>query len=882
MLAVAGAVSGQTGLQDAAANGFGGNVWPSAVTWTDEGGGEDTVIRFREPAPEEYDEVLITVAVPRIGSIELPAIIFGNKVYLPVNELFDFLKIKSTQSADIDSVFGYFIHPDHKYLIDKVRGEIVFKGTAFPLAGDAVISTFSTLYLKTEYFGKVFGLDCQFDFRSLSIVIQTRHELPAIREMQQEQMRRNLHQLKGDRKADTIIRRRYPVFSIGMADWSVISTQQNRTSHDTRAELNIGASIFGGEANVLLNYKSNLDLKDTRQYYRWRYVNNDNKAIRQITAGKIFPQLTSLLYGPVTGIQVTNAPTTYRRSFGTYTLSNRTEPDWMVELYVNNVLVNYVKADASGFFTFEVPMVYGNSSIRLKFYGPFGEERTREEQIIIPFNFLPKNQFQYTATAGVVDDAAKSKFSRIQMNYGLSRRLTIGGGTEYLSTVLSGTTMPFVNASMRVAPGVMLSAEHMDGVRTRAVLNYRFFSAMQLDLNYTHYAKDQTAIKFSFTEERKAVLSFPIRSKKFNAFSRMTFSQLASQSHKYTTGEVLFSAVMKGVSSNLTTSAIIADPSNPYIYSNLSLTFRLPTGIRITPQAQFEYSLHNFSLLKLEVEKNVRNRGFLNVSYETNLQTKLSFVNVGFRFSLNFTQAAVSVRQGKNSTAVTQSARGSLIMDTRGRSIQASNQASVGKGGIVLSPFLDLNCNGVKDANERRLPRLKFRINGGSVRPNQKDSTVYIYNLEAYQHYFIEIDESGFDNVAWRIRHKTLDVVVDPNSLKMVEIPVAVGGEVSGTVELNSNGSTKGLGRVIVNVLNSEKKIVGNVMTEADGYFSLMGLAPGKYTAQLDVAQVGKLGYTALPAEREFAIEVTEDGGIADGIDFTLVDPVIKGVSKRK
>src|SRR5665811_2592471 len=101
----------------------------------------------------------------------------------------------------------------------------------------------------------------------------------------------------------------------------------------------------------------------------------------------------------------TSAPTTFRRSFGSYTLTDKTEPGWIVELYVNNVLVDYVKADASGFFTFEVPIVYGNTQVKLRYYGPWGEERTREQNIIIPYNFLPHKEFEYTVSAGVVEDS---------------------------------------------------------------------------------------------------------------------------------------------------------------------------------------------------------------------------------------------------------------------------------------------------------------------------------------------------------------------------------------------------------------------------------------------------------------------------------------------
>jgi hypothetical protein len=134
--------------------------------------------------------------------------------------------------------------------------------------------------------------------------------------------------------------------------------------------------IAGGETDVFLNYYNDHPFKLKDQYYFWRYINNEHSAVRQVTLGKILTNPSSSVYNGIIGAQVSNTPTIYRRSFGTYNLSDRTEPGWTVELYVNDVLVNFTKADASGFFTFEVPMVYGNSIVKLRFYGPWGEERT--------------------------------------------------------------------------------------------------------------------------------------------------------------------------------------------------------------------------------------------------------------------------------------------------------------------------------------------------------------------------------------------------------------------------------------------------------------------------------------------------------------------------
>ena len=845
-----------------------------------------------EEQGEYYDEVTVTLNVPRIGSMEIQAIVIGNQLYLPVKELFDFLKIRNTVSPDFDLVEGFFIYPKDNYFIDKTNNRIVYRFKAFELNPRDLIRTETNLYLKSDYFGQIFGLECVFNFRSLSVIVNTKIELPAIREMQQELMRRNIGRLKGEIKADTIIPRSFPLFYLGMADWSVISTQATKGKSNTRANIGIGGIVAGGEMNLSLNYNSEMPIDLRQQFYQWRFVNNDYPAMRQMTAGKLYAQSISSIFAPIIGMQITNTPTTYRRSFGTYTLSNMTGPGWMVELYVNNVLVDYIKADASGFYTFEVPMVYGNSLVKLRFYGPWGEEQTSEKFITVPFNFIPLNQFEYNLTAGVVDndDHQKSLFSRANFNYGLARYLTIGGGIEYLSSVTSGKTMPFINASISLSQHILVSGEHTPGVRSKGIIRYRRPSKLQVDFNYTRYEKGQTSVQVNHIEEKKIVLSMPLRGKKFTAFSRFTLNQFTfpynpvtvpKTKNKYTSAEFLLSAVVSGVSSNLTTFAVISKPGNPLIYSNLSLTFRLPAGIRITPQAQYEYDRKNFSLIKAEIEKSIFNRGFLNASYEKSfVYDNISSMTVGFRYNFSFAQTFFSATKSRNTIATIQSARGSLLYDGKTNYIGVSNQTNVGKGGLIIQPFLDLNCNGRHEANEPRAFGLKLRINGGNKEHNTGDTTIRITNLEAYASYYIELEKNSFDNIAWQIKKPTLSVVVDPNSLKLVEVPVAVVGEASGKVSLNGNKGLNGLGRIIVNIYNSDSILVAHLLTESDGFFDFIGLAPGEYTASIDSAQLAKLQMTSSPA-LSFKISQNEEGDIVNNLEFTLyaapenISPVI-------
>ena len=139
------------------------------------------------------------------------------------------------------------------------------------------------------------------------------------------------------------------MFRFGTADWFVVASQFAIGYNDTRLYFGLGSVVAGGEMNVALNYSNNIPFREKEQFYQWRFVDNNNKALRQSVAGKIYAQSTSSIFSPVVGVQFTNTPTTYRRSFGTYTISDYTEPHWTVELYVNNVLINYVEADGAGF-----------------------------------------------------------------------------------------------------------------------------------------------------------------------------------------------------------------------------------------------------------------------------------------------------------------------------------------------------------------------------------------------------------------------------------------------------------------------------------------------------------------------------------------------------
>ena len=185
-----------------------------------------THVRLGGQNNPEFYEISVNLEIQRVGGTEVDAVINGREIYLSVTQLFDFLKIKNTPSQDLESVSGFYINPDTEYAIDKKENQIRLGDKTFTLEPEDLVRTESNLYLRSPQFSTVFGLECIFDYRTLSVRVETKLDLPLIREMRQEEMRKNLSIIKGDVEADTVVGRRYPVFKFGMADWSVIATEE--------------------------------------------------------------------------------------------------------------------------------------------------------------------------------------------------------------------------------------------------------------------------------------------------------------------------------------------------------------------------------------------------------------------------------------------------------------------------------------------------------------------------------------------------------------------------------------------------------------------------------------------------------------------------------
>ena len=829
----------------------------------------DHTIGDEEVLPLVFDEIPVRVIVEGYKNFYVDAIYTKNKLlYVNVEDLFKMLEIPCVSGQKGNSLSGFIADESRAFLIDYDTKQIKV-GTRIINSKNKLVKEMGALYMESSMLNEAFGLSLNFNFRSLAIQLKSEFELPAVRQARIEKMRSNLSKLKGNEIADTIVKRNYHLFKFGTLDWLVNSSQTWNGSTNNRLGFGVGTELLYGEANVSINYYDRQKFDNRQLQYLWRWVDNDKKIIKQAQVGKISSQAISFINAPVIGAVVRNSPTTVRKATGYYTINDITEPNWTIELYINNVLVDFTKADASGSYIFKVPIVYGYTTLKLRFYGPLGEERTEERTMNVPYTVMPANEFEYGLTAGVVQDSTRSHFGKGEFNYGVNRMLTVGGGLEYLSSIPNGPFIPYAKATIQPFSKLTLNAEYAYGVKSRGLLNYYFSKDVLLEIDYTKYTKGQLATRFNAPEERKIKLSVPFRYKKISGFAKLDYTQLVYKEFIYNQANIMLSTYYKQFSANSSAQLNWIDQRMPYVTLDLALSYRLDKGFVVRPSARYNVSEGKFMTCKAEIEKRIP-RGYLSASYERNISFNDHYINVSFKYDLPFARTSISTSHSNGKFTTSESAQGSLAFGGD-KYTHVSNNSSVSKGGILLYPFLDLNQNGIFDKGEPTVNVNAVKISGGRVIISEKDSIVRIPDLNAFTNYILEFKDSDLETIAWRFKNKIYQVLIDPNQFKRVDIPVIVVGEISGMAYKAVDNSMKGIGRIWIKFYKKNSSIVvAETLSESDGYIYYLGLEPGDYVARVDSAQLSNLGYRADPPQMEFIIKRVKEGDMVGGIDFVL------------
>jgi len=374
-----------------------------------------------------YDIVPVYIRVEGVGDFDSDVLYTDDELlYVNIEELFKTLQISCSSLQQGKGLVGFIEKESNTYSLDFETGQIKV-GNKILNATKGLLEEMGSYYMESSLLEKVFGIILSFDYRSLSIKLNSNFELPIKKSERLEKIRGNISRINGEIIADSIVKRNYHLLRFGTMDYSAASFQRWKGKTDNQFGIGMGAEVLYGAFDLAVNYYDKYDFNSRNIRYLWRWIDNEKSLIKQAQIGKISNHTISFLNAPVIGAVVRNSPTTLRKAKGYYTINDITEPNWTVELYINDVLVDYTEADASGSFMFEIPIVYGFTTLKLRHYGPQGEERTEERTMNIPYTVMPAGEFEYSISAGILEDSSFNRFGKAEINYGLNRFITFGG-----------------------------------------------------------------------------------------------------------------------------------------------------------------------------------------------------------------------------------------------------------------------------------------------------------------------------------------------------------------------------------------------------------------------------------------------------------------------
>jgi hypothetical protein len=365
-------------------------------------------------------------------------------------------------------------------------------------------------------------------------------------------------------------------------------------------------------------------------------------------------------------------------------------------------------------------------------------------------------------------------------------------------------------------------------------------------------------------------LSSPIQTSFFSGFTRFTYQQNLSPNSIFNLSELLLSGRIYKMNFNFTTNSYFTNKTKPFVVSNLSTSLRLLKGIVLIPNIRYEYNATGITSLKVEAKKRIFKKGFLQASLNLDFKRKRHSFQIGFQYSFKFSNIAFSSNINKNTTSFSQSASGSLIFEPTRDFIKFNNRTSINRGSMKFIPFLDTNDNGKRDPNENPVTGLEVEINGGNKHVNPKKGTTVITGLEPYIEQYVTFNTKGINNIAWRLKNKTLNITLNPNQLKIVEIPFSVVGEVAGMVRYGSNGQLGGASGLKINIYKNDAVFVTAILSQPDGYFNFLGLTSGSYSAKIDPIQLQELELQVKSKNTKFIIQNGTYGAIVDNLEFKI------------
>ncbi len=603
---------------------------------------------------------------------------------------------------------------------------------------------------------------------------------------------------------------------------------------------------------------------------------------RRVTFGDVEAVTLPLLggSGDQPGIVISSYPLAQPQLFDMQSFHGTLPAGWDVELYRNNILLDYRPATLEERYDFrDIPLLFGENELQLIFYGPQGQRRIEEHTYTVGTNMLRPGTWAYRLSATRQEPGPLLTW---QHDIGLTQALTLN--SSLASAALNDGTHQFAGLGLNgychrcqvdahIAQdltgggwahdlGVVAKLGEM-GLSARLMTNTGLatFSTtaappratdrtLRLRLDGLRVIRDWHVAPLSLEFSRRT------------GDAAGSLATLAlTQSHWWHRMQMTHRLTYERQEDGLQTTTTLTGTS----YANQRWR---TTTIR----GELTHSLmptRSLDTLALSLEHPLPHAYQLSGGVLYDMASQTTHVTGGLHraagacavsLTANYTSSGTWTTGVSLATNASREPRtGTWFLDARPLAAQA---------GVSARAFLDANRNDQWDAGESLLENVGFFVNNRSHQTlTAPNGIAFLRDLSANLPIDLALSPSTLEDTLWLPAHPGLRCIPRPGHAVALDFPLLITGEVIGTVQIRRQENTTPAAGITVEAVDASGQTVARTRSAFDGFYSLTALPTGTYTVRVSPEQAHRLRVATTPR----AVTIPPSGECVNDVDLLLL-----------
>lgn len=846
------------------------------------------------------------------------AYLSGSSILLPLRDLTDTLEFPIAVETFSATANGWFLSPNRLFSLNIGRGELIINGEITLFDPRLVEVHEDDIYVDIRLLAQWFPIDLIFDLSNLIVDINSREPLPIEQKIARDDYRQRLLTRRvGDDSTYQEIENPYQAFSVLTADVDTSTTvdrdENGDTAISTQHSITATGDIGFASAELFVGGDNREKTDDVR--LKLSRIDPEGRAFSDIEMLKDLdvteaslgdinsPQLSLISRTELgRGIQVSNMSVEAPSEFDRITLTGDLPLGWEIEVYRNEVLLDFQTASDDGRYVFEdVPLVFGVNVLRIIQYGPQGQVEEEIRQFNVGPGQTKTGELDVRFTANqhdrpflVNDEDADEELEGdgrlfAEAQYGLSRNVTIGGNLAQVP--MEQGTQRYATASLNFTLGSWFG--RYDAIKQAGEGWAQRFSA-QTNVMGVNVLGEHSIFNNFFSEQiseaddalaSSSTLRFDgaLPGDLASFIPRMPFSlegqhDIRESGDSDTTLRNRLSAALgpASLTNNLNYTLDRSDENSTSTLNGSTLIGGRVGDVRVRGSVGYDViPVKEFDTVGLSGDWRVSDiwRGSAGIERDLGDDASTTYsAGVNARFDAAYVGLDVDYTDTEQFTSKMTLSFGLGYDEERGDLfLKAGGIAR--SGALSAFVFLDSNDNGIFDEDEEPIEGARVTIDSGRHSDfSDIDGKIFVTSLPGHQRTTITLDQASLPDPFWVSTQEGYAMTPRPGTVASISIPVVSTGEVDGTVFRAWTEGTSEAAGVIVQLVDDEGEVVRELKSAFDGFFLFDFVRPGRYTLRVAPEQLNLLG---LIADNEYEVEIFGDGTIVSGQDFILETPAL-------